>query len=87
MGAPYGENRADLFMERQEMQRDEHTAASQVILGDAIQVMGIVSVLIATVRFASAFTLPGGYRSPADDGPATPVLAGTYAFDAGSPDL
>lgn len=51
------------------MQRDEHTAASQVILGDAIQVMGIVSVLIATVRFASAFTLPGGYRSPADDGP------------------
>jgi hypothetical protein len=40
--------------------------------------MGIVSVLIATVTFASAFTLPGGYRS--DDG--TPVLAGSYAFDA-----
>lgn len=49
--------------------------------------MAVVSVLVATVAFASAFTLPGGYRS---DG--TPLLAGTYAFDvfilfAGVPDL
>jgi hypothetical protein len=35
------------------------------------------------VTFASAFTLPGGYRSAGDsDGAAgTPVLAGSYAFE------
>jgi hypothetical protein len=44
---------------------------------EATQVMSIVTVLIATVTFASAFTLPGGYRA---DG--RPALAGSYAFDA-----
>jgi hypothetical protein len=43
----------------------------------ATQVISIVAVLIATVTFASAFTLPGGYRAE-----GTPVLAGSYAFDA-----
>lgn len=59
---------------------------------DAVQVLALFSVLITTVTFASAFTLPGGYRSAGDaaasagDGVAgTPVLAGprrSYAFDA-----
>ncbi|KAL6861374.1 hypothetical protein ACP4OV_017074 [Aristida adscensionis] len=46
--------------------------------------MGVVSVLVATVTFAAAFTLPGGYRSAEEDGVAagTPVLSGSYAFDA-----
>ncbi|CAL4990784.1 unnamed protein product [Urochloa decumbens] len=46
--------------------------------------MGILSVLVTTVTFASAFTLPGGYRSAGDSGGAagTPVLPGSYAFDA-----
>jgi hypothetical protein len=42
--------------------------------------MGIVSVLIATVTFAAAFTLPGGYRSADDSAapaPATRSVAGT----------
>ncbi|CAN6362714.1 unnamed protein product [Urochloa humidicola] len=52
-------------------------------LRDATQMMGVVSVLVATVAFASAFTLPGGYRS-AGATAGTPLLAGrrSYAFDA-----
>jgi hypothetical protein len=46
--------------------------------------LGVVSVLVATVTFASAFTLPGGYQQQAgSDGIiGTPLLAGSYAFDA-----
>ncbi|KAG2577091.1 hypothetical protein PVAP13_6NG080600 [Panicum virgatum] len=58
-------------------------------LTDAAQVLALFSV-ITTVTFASAFTLPGGYRSAGDAAAAggvagTPVLAGprrSYAFDA-----
>ena len=55
----------------------------------AAQVLALFSVLITTVTFASAFTLPGGSRSAGDGtggGVAgTPVLGGprrSYAFDA-----
>lgn len=49
---------------------------------DSTQVLGIGSVLIATVAFGATFAVPGGYR--ADDHPnrGTPTLAGRYAFDA-----
>jgi Domain of unknown function len=43
-----------------------------------IQNVGIGSVLIATVTFAAAFTLPGGY----DSVKGTPNLARRYAFKA-----
>ncbi|KAL6606457.1 hypothetical protein ACP70R_042110 [Stipagrostis hirtigluma subsp. patula] len=81
LGAPCGESRADLF-------RKEHMAAidedkESKSLTNETQTMGILSVLVATVTFASAFTLPGGYVQSASDGvPGTPVLAGSYAFDA-----
>ncbi|KAL6839221.1 hypothetical protein ACP4OV_030893 [Aristida adscensionis] len=61
------------------------------------QIVGIGSVLVATVTFAAVFTMPGGFRTledakappgpPANTGAAapppagTPVLAGSYAFD------
>ncbi|XP_025812173.1 ankyrin-2-like isoform X2 [Panicum hallii] len=76
-GAPHGSVRPQLLYEKYIAKRDvdgeseKHTQATQV--------MSIVAVLIATVTFASAFTVPGGYRAE-----GTPVLAGTggYAFDA-----
>ncbi|PUZ62544.1 hypothetical protein GQ55_4G367100 [Panicum hallii var. hallii] len=76
-GAPHGSVRPQLLYEKYIAKRDvdgeseKHTQATQV--------MSIVAVLIATVTFASAFTMPGGYRAE-----GTPVLAGTggYAFDA-----
>ncbi|CAL4983893.1 unnamed protein product [Urochloa decumbens] len=85
--APYGESRGDLFMEKNaaiipEFKGGEHKISEN--LTSAAQVMGILSVLVTTVTFASAFTLPGGYRSVGDSGGAagTPVLAGSYAFEA-----
>lgn len=76
-GAQHGSVRPQLLNEKYLSKRDvdgeseKHTQATQV--------MSIVAVLIATVTFASAFTLPGGYRAV-----GTAVLAGTsgYAFDA-----
>lgn len=54
-------------------------------LTNAAQMLGVVSVLVAAVTFASAFTLPGGYyqeAGPDADGIAgTPLLAGSYVFD------
>ncbi|KAF8700718.1 hypothetical protein HU200_034069 [Digitaria exilis] len=48
--------------------------------------LGVVSVLVATVTFASAFTLPGGYYQNGTDSSngvaGAPLLAGSYAFDA-----
>ncbi|EEC82032.1 hypothetical protein OsI_26004 [Oryza sativa Indica Group] len=87
--APFGENRGDLFDEKHariidESKRDMKKMSENVTA--AAQVLALFSVLITTVTFASAFTLPGGYRSAGDDGGAagTPVLArrGSYAFDA-----
>jgi Domain of unknown function len=45
---------------------------------DKVQLNGLGSVLIATVAFAAAFTIPGGYNQ--DHG--TPVLARRYMFNA-----
>lgn len=56
-------------------------ASISATLTSAAQVMGILSVLVTTVTFASAFTLPGGYRADGDTA-GTPVLAGSYAFEA-----
>jgi Domain of unknown function len=45
---------------------------------ERVQVLGLGSVLIATVAFAAAFTIHGGYNQ--DNG--TPVLARRYMFNA-----
>ncbi|GAY63534.1 hypothetical protein CUMW_226370 [Citrus unshiu] len=44
----------------------------------------VVAALIATVTFAAAFTLPGGYKSDTDDGPnrGTAILNKNVAFQA-----
>ncbi|KAF0906678.1 hypothetical protein E2562_012252 [Oryza meyeriana var. granulata] len=87
VGAPYGENRGDLFDEKQTSVTPKFKGGEEKIsenLTSAAQVLALFSILITTVTFASAFTLPGGYRSAGDGGGAagTPVLAGSYAFDA-----
>lgn len=86
MGAPYGESRGDLFHEKRKeiLPKGDREDRMSDDLTNAAQVLAIFSVLITTVTFASAFTLPGGYRSAGDGGGAagTAVLAGSYAFDA-----
>ncbi|EER87702.2 hypothetical protein SORBI_3010G004800 [Sorghum bicolor] len=74
-GAPHGGARPELFYARHIPKRDLDMEAKKHT--EATQVMSIVTALIATVTFASAFTFPGGYGP---DG--QPVLAGSYAFDA-----
>ncbi|CAL5034052.1 unnamed protein product [Urochloa decumbens] len=74
-GAPHGGGRPELFYEKHIPKSDIDEVSKKHT--EATQVMSIVTVLIATVTFASAFTLPGNYR-----GDGTPVLAGSYAFDA-----
>ena len=82
VGAPAGGSRSDLFREKYIGERDEKKKSEDV--AKTTEAMGIVSVLIATVTFASAFTLPGGYYQSASDGgvPGTPILAGSYVFNA-----
>ncbi|KAL6606379.1 hypothetical protein ACP70R_042032 [Stipagrostis hirtigluma subsp. patula] len=87
LGAPHGESRPDLFYDKHisipEVDKKVEEVKNSQDLTNATQVMGIVSVLVATVTFASAFTLPGGYVQSASDGVlGTPVLAGSYVFDA-----
>ncbi|BAT01493.1 ankyrin repeat-containing protein ITN1 [Oryza sativa Japonica Group] len=90
LGAPLGESRGDLFDEKHNRIIGEKSKWDMEKMSEnvtaAAQVLALFSVLITTVTFASAFTLPGGYRSAGDDGGAagTPVLArrGSYAFDA-----
>uniref|UniRef100_A0A0E0Q871 PGG domain-containing protein n=1 Tax=Oryza rufipogon TaxID=4529 RepID=A0A0E0Q871_ORYRU len=90
LGAPLGESRGDLFDEKHDRIIGEKSKWDMEKMSEnvtaAAQVLALFSVLITTVTFASAFTLPGGYRSAGDDGGAagTPVLArrGSYAFDA-----
>ncbi|KAL6861379.1 hypothetical protein ACP4OV_017079 [Aristida adscensionis] len=83
VGAPCGGNRVDLFRKRHLLTKIDEDKESRD-LTSAAHIMGIVSVLIATVTYASAFTLPGGYYQSASDGgvPGTPILAGSYAFRA-----
>uniref|UniRef100_A0A0E0B1I4 PGG domain-containing protein n=1 Tax=Oryza glumipatula TaxID=40148 RepID=A0A0E0B1I4_9ORYZ len=74
--AERGNIRRDLFEEKHTCQVDVDNESEK--LTKLAQVAIIGSVLIATVAFAAAFTLPGGYLS---DG-GTPTLAGSYTFHA-----
>ncbi|KQJ93907.1 hypothetical protein BRADI_3g07405v3 [Brachypodium distachyon] len=58
---------------------NEKEAAQKIT--EATQTVGISSVLITTVAFAVAFTLPGGYRADDHENGGSPTLAGHYAFD------
>uniref|UniRef100_A0A0E0EQ71 PGG domain-containing protein n=1 Tax=Oryza meridionalis TaxID=40149 RepID=A0A0E0EQ71_9ORYZ len=74
-GAPGGNLRHDHFLEQDITSQNEADESKKII--ESTQILGIGSVLVATVAFAAAITVLGGYR----DGGA-PTLAGGYAFDA-----
>uniref|UniRef100_A0A0E0ELE8 PGG domain-containing protein n=1 Tax=Oryza meridionalis TaxID=40149 RepID=A0A0E0ELE8_9ORYZ len=78
--APVGHSRQDHFYEKHSKRRDEEIDSEY--LTNATSVLGISSVLIATVTFAAAFTLPGGYRADDHANGGTPTLAGSYSFNA-----
>ncbi|KAL6606407.1 hypothetical protein ACP70R_042060 [Stipagrostis hirtigluma subsp. patula] len=80
VGAPCGGRGPDLLSEKHIPKRDISKVSKH--LTTAAQVMGIVSVLVATVTFASAFTLPGGYYQSGSNNAGAALLAGSYAFDA-----
>ena len=82
VGAPCGGSRTDLLSGKHIPKRDDDKVSTH--LTNAAQTLGVVSVLVATVTFASAFTLPGGYYQQASSNGiiGTPLLAGSYAIDA-----
>ncbi|KAL6606401.1 hypothetical protein ACP70R_042054 [Stipagrostis hirtigluma subsp. patula] len=80
VGASCGGSRPDLLSQKHIPKRDINKVSKH--LTNAAQVMGIVSVLVATVTFASAFTLPGGYYQSGSNNAGAALLAGSYAFDA-----
>lgn len=79
-GGTVGYSRQDHFFEKYSKKRDEVIDSNDMT--SAAQVLGISSALIATVTFAAAFTLPGGYRADDHTDGGTPTLAGSYPFDA-----
>jgi hypothetical protein len=80
-GAPHGGGRPDLSYEKHTRERNVVEESKKYT--EATQVMSIVTALVATVAFASAFTLPGGYQTDGTAAAGTAVLAGkSYAFDA-----
>uniref|UniRef100_J3MWL4 PGG domain-containing protein n=2 Tax=Oryza brachyantha TaxID=4533 RepID=J3MWL4_ORYBR len=80
--AERGNIRRDRFEAKYTRQADIENESQR--LTKLAQVAIIGSVLIATVTFAAAFTLPGGYRSDdrADGGAATLAGGRSYTFDA-----
>jgi hypothetical protein len=72
-GASVGCSRPDHFHEKYEKRRDENVDSEYMT--NSSQVVGITSVLVATVTFAAAFTLPGGYRADDHTDAGTPTLA------------
>ncbi|KAB8114544.1 hypothetical protein EE612_054021, partial [Oryza sativa] len=82
-----GNIRRDHFHEQYVPKLDESAESKKMT--ESTQIMGIGSVLVATVAFAVAFSPPGGYAAPGGvDGNGrgnligAPALAGRYAFDA-----
>lgn len=75
-----GNIRRDHFHERYVSKLDESAESKKMT--ESTQIMGIGSVLVATVAFAVAFSPPGGYAADGHGNIGSPALAGRYAFDA-----
>ncbi|KAL6640799.1 hypothetical protein ACP70R_021922 [Stipagrostis hirtigluma subsp. patula] len=73
--AKHGNRRLDHFEEQYVQPLDDDKESEK--LTSFTQVLGLGSVLMATVAFGASFTLPGDYN---DDG--SPALSGRYVFDA-----
>ncbi|KAM0835388.1 hypothetical protein ACQ4PT_062958 [Festuca glaucescens] len=77
-GAQTGTYRCDLFCKEDIPKLDQKEEVQKI--SAYTQIVGIGSVLIATVAFAAAFTLPGGYRGDDHKNGGTPTLVGHSAF-------
>uniref|UniRef100_A0A0D9XCL1 PGG domain-containing protein n=1 Tax=Leersia perrieri TaxID=77586 RepID=A0A0D9XCL1_9ORYZ len=78
--AECGNIHRDLFQNKHTCQANIENESEK--LTKLAQVAIIGSVLIATVTFAAAFTLPGGYRQDDHSNGGTPTLVGSYTFYA-----
>lgn len=78
-GAQSGTYRWDIFQE-EFIPMPDPTKEARTVTTSA-QTISISSVLIATVVFTAAFTLPGGYRADDHENGGTPTFAGHPAFD------
>jgi hypothetical protein len=66
----------------EEKNNDEENKEEQEALSKARESHLVVAALIATVTFAAAFTLPGGYKSDQGPNEGTAILAKKAAFIA-----
>ncbi|KAB8110137.1 hypothetical protein EE612_047085 [Oryza sativa] len=64
------------------VEKDDDEQEDSKTITESTQVMAVCSTLIATVAFAAAFTLPGGYRADDHTNGGTPTFVGSYGFDA-----
>ncbi|CAL9085342.1 unnamed protein product, partial [Musa acuminata var. zebrina] len=75
-GSRFSPQRRDALRDRWRMQR-EKDPINETLVGNNMSVM---AVLVATVAFAAAFTLPGGYKSDESNDPGMPILLKRTAF-------
>lgn len=79
-GAKTGPYRRDWFVEKFVPKVEQKEQEKKI--SDSTQIIGIGSVLIVTVAFAAAFTIPGGFRTDDHPNGGTATLAGNKFFRA-----
>ncbi|CAL9777854.1 unnamed protein product, partial [Musa acuminata subsp. burmannicoides] len=74
-GSRFSPQRRDAITDRLKMQ--EQDPKNETLFANN---MSVTAVLVATVAFAAAFTLPGGYKSDESNDPGMPILLKRTAF-------
>ncbi|XP_065014179.1 protein ACCELERATED CELL DEATH 6-like [Musa acuminata AAA Group] len=77
-GSRFSPQRIDHIRSNLERKEDEEINRYRALANN----LAIIAVLIATVTFAAAFTLPGGYKNNPGPDAGTAILSGTAAFKA-----
>lgn len=77
-GSRFSPQRIDHIRSNLERKQDEEINRYRALANN----LAIIAVLIATVTFAAAFTLPGGYKNNPGPDAGTAILSGTAAFKA-----
>ncbi|XP_065025066.1 ankyrin repeat-containing protein NPR4-like [Musa acuminata AAA Group] len=75
-GSRFSPQRRDAIRDRWRMQREKDRINETLVANN----MSVMAVLVATVAFAAAFTLPGGYKSDESNDPGMPILLKRTAF-------
>ncbi|CAL9061476.1 unnamed protein product [Musa banksii] len=77
-GSRFSPQRIDHIRSNLERKQEEEINRYRALANN----LAIIAVLIATVTFAAAFTLPGGYKNNPGPDAGTAILSGTAAFKA-----